>query len=41
MLSPWGEPVVEEDCLLKGGCTVPFNDNVKYKAAETNIRQCR
>ena len=33
MLSPWGEPVVDEDCLLKGGCTVPFNDNVKYKAA--------
>ena len=33
MLAPWGEPVVEADCLLKGGCTVPFNPSVRYKAA--------
>jgi hypothetical protein len=33
VLAPWGEPVVEASCLLKGGCTVPFNDNVSYKAA--------
>ena len=25
ILAPWGEPVVDANCFLKGGCTVPFN----------------
>ena len=33
MLAPWGEPVIEADCFLEGGCTVPFNPKVSYKAA--------
>ena len=33
VLAPWGEPVVDANCFLKGGCKVPFNSTVSYKAA--------
>ena len=33
VLAPWGEPVVDANCFLKGGCTVPSTRASSYKAA--------
>lgn len=33
VLAPWGEPVVDANCFLKGGCQVSFNPSVRYRAA--------